>query len=255
LLGPLRVVDTDGNSFISAPKVEVLLAALLIRVNHVVTADQLIAELWGENLPRRATAGLHVYVSELRKFLSRLGQPGTPIITRAPGYMLHQGGDRLDSQTFLERTAQGRSCMQAGRHQDASEHFEGALALWRGPVLGGIGSGPILQGFATRLTEARMECTEMLVECRLQLGRHRQMVGLLYTMIIEYPLREAFYRQLMLALHRSERRADALRVYQSARRVLREELGLEPCASLRELHQAILVADDVELLKLSAAVC
>src|SRR5262249_40959488 len=110
------------------------------------------------------------------------------------------------------------------------------------------------RGFATRLNEARLECTEMLVDAQLQLGCHRDLVGMLYTLTTEHPLREAFYRQLMLALYRSERRADALKVYQAARNTLIDELGLEPCTPLRELHTAILQADDDRLLEVPVAV-
>ena len=254
LLGPLRVVDGSEITFITAPKVEVLLAALLIEINHVVTADQLMAEIWGERLPRRATAGLYVYISELRKFLRRSHRPGDSIVTRSPGYILQQGEDRLDHQVFLDRVEVGRRAMRDGDFEGASEHFSQALAQWRGPGLGGIGTGPILRGFATRMAEARMECTEMLVECRVQLGQHRQLIGQLYALITENPLRESFYRQLMVALYRSERRAEALRVYQSARKVLREELGLEPCTPLRELQRAILRAGDDLRLDVPAAV-
>jgi DNA-binding SARP family transcriptional activator len=252
LLGTLRLVDGNSSSFISAQKVEILLATLLIRADHVVTASQLMGEIWGDRLPRRANAGLHVYISDLRKFLSRSGRPEGPIVTRSPGYMLRQGSDRLDSQSFLELMDLGRKSLKDQRYEEASECFESGLALWRGSVLGDIGTGPILRSFATRLTEARMECTEMLVDSQLQLNRHRDLVGLLFTLITENPLREAFYRQLMLALYRSERRADALKVYQTARSILIEELGLEPCTPLRELHTAILRANGDHLLDVYA---
>jgi DNA-binding SARP family transcriptional activator len=254
LLGPLRVVDGNRLSFISAQKVEILLAVLLIRANHVVTADQLMGDIWGGGLPRRATAGLHVYVSEVRKFLSRPGRPEGPIVTRSPGYMLRQGSDEIDYKTFSKLTDLGRQCMRDQRCEEASECFERGLALWRGPVLGDVGGGPILHSFATRLAESHMECTEMLVDAQLQLGRHRELVGLLYTLTAENPLRESFYRQLMLALYRSERRADALRVYQSARRTLVDELGLEPCTPLQDLHKAILRDNDDRLLGVYAGV-
>jgi DNA-binding SARP family transcriptional activator len=238
------VVDGNSRSFISAQKIEILLAALVINANHVVTTDQLMGDIWGSRLPRRATAGLHVYVSEVRKFLSRPGRPEGPIVTRSPGYMLRQGSDEIDYQSFSKLTDLGRRYMREQRYEEASECFEAGLALWRGPVLGGVDGGPILRGFATRLTEAHMECTEMLVDAQLQLGRHRELVGLLYTLTIENPLREVFHRQLMLALYRSERRADALRVYQSARRTLVDELGLEPGTPLQDLHEAILRDND-----------
>ncbi|MEV3861407.1 AfsR/SARP family transcriptional regulator [Streptomyces sp. NPDC050095] len=243
LLGTLRLLDGERSTFISAHKLELLLATLLIRADHVVTTDQLMGEIWGDRLPKRATAGLHVYVSELRKLLHRAGRPDAPIVTRSPGYMLLLRDDEVDAEVFLELTERGREFMRSGQYEQARAAFEEALALWRGPVLGDIGLGPVVRSFATRLTETRTDCMEMLVDAQLRLGRHRELVGLLYTLIAENPLREAFHRQLMLALYRSERQADALKAYQSARKTLIDELGLEPCAPLQDLHRAILQAD------------
>ncbi|MFG2846352.1 BTAD domain-containing putative transcriptional regulator [Kitasatospora sp. NPDC048296] len=245
LLGTLRVVDGNGTSSISAQKVEILLASLLAHADHVASVDQLMGEIWGDRQPRRALAGLHVYVSELRKFLHRPERAEGPILTRSPGYVLRLDGDVLDSREFLDLVGLGRRFMREQRFEEASEAFERGLALWRGPALGDIGQGPVLRSFATRLTETRMECVELLVDAQLQRGQHREMVGLLYTLAAENPLREAFHRQLMLALYRSERRADALKAYQSARRTLLDELGLEPCAPMQELHKAILRSGDV----------
>ncbi|MFF7634694.1 BTAD domain-containing putative transcriptional regulator [Kitasatospora sp. NPDC008050] len=244
LLGSLRVIDGNSTTFLSAQKVETLLAALLVRSDHVVTTDQLMNELWGEQLPRRASAGLHVYISELRKFLNRPGRADSPIVTRSSGYMLRLRNDELDHQAFLDLTELGRRHLREQNHEEAVDCFERGLALWRGPVLGDLGDGPILRSFATWLTEVRLDCAEMYVDARLQLGRHRELVGYLFSLIAESPLRETFYRQLMVALYRSERRAEALKVYQSARSTLIDELGLEPCSALQELHRAVLAADD-----------
>ncbi|MFI9274298.1 BTAD domain-containing putative transcriptional regulator [Kitasatospora sp. NPDC052896] len=252
LLGSLRVIDGNTTSFVSAQKVETLLAALLVRSDHVVTADQLMTELWGERLPRRAAAGLHVYVSELRKFLSRPGRADSPIVTRSSGYVLRLRSDEIDYQSFLELTDLGRKLLREQRPEEAVDCFERGLALWRGPALGDIGDGPILRSFATWLTEVRLDCAEMHVDAQLQLGHHRELVGHLFALIAESPLRETFYRQLMIALYRSERRAEALKVYQSARGTLIDELGLEPCSALQELHRAILAADDRVLAGCSA---
>jgi DNA-binding SARP family transcriptional activator len=243
ILGPLRVTDGDNTAFISARKIEVLLAVLLIRADRVVPAGGLIAEIWGGHAPRRATAGLQVYISQLRKFLWRPGRDEGPIVTRPPGYLLSLGPDELDLHTFQRLADLGRTYSREGRHEEAGECFQKALALHRGPLLDDVRHGPIVEGFATWLVEARLECIEMLVESQLQLGRHRELVARLYTLTAEYPMREVFYRQLMLALYRSERQADALRVYQMARRTLREELGLEPCSAVQNLQRAILAGD------------
>jgi SARP family transcriptional regulator, regulator of embCAB operon len=243
ILGPVRVVDENGSSFIRARKIELLLAVLLIRADQVVTTDQLMNEIWGEQLPRRATAGLQVYISQLRKFLCRPDRSGSPIVTRPPGYALRIGSDELDLDALQRLVAEGRASAKAECHQKAADCFERALGLWRGPILDGLRTGPIVEGFVTWLEEMRMECIEMLVGSQLQLGLHRETIARLYALTAEHPLRETFYKQLMLALYRSERQADALSVYQSARKALNEELGLEPCRMLKDLQQAILTAD------------
>jgi DNA-binding SARP family transcriptional activator len=245
LLGPLRVVDNGGTTSISARKIEMLLRLLLIRAGQVVTGAQIISEIWGDNAPRRATAVLHVYISELRKFLARPGQSESPIVTKAPGYLLRLApGDEVDVQLFMQQLNRGRMYAREQRHEEAVACFKNALLLWREPTLGDLRSGLIIDRFVRWLEEARMECMEMLIDSQLQLGWHRELVGRLYSLIAEYPLCETFYRQLMLALYRSERTADALKIYQLARRTLNEELGLEPNRALQGLQQRILAADD-----------
>lgn len=247
ILGPLRVVDGDTSSSISARKIEIALAVLLIRADQVVTHDQLMTEIWGDRPPRRATAGLHVYISQLRKFLYRPGRLENPVVTRQSGYLLRTGSDELDVRIFLDLVKQGRANVREERYEEAVHRFESALALWRGPVLGDLRDGPVVSGYTTWLAEARLECLEMLADVCLRLGRHRELVGRLYSLTAENPLCETFYRQLMVALYRSERQADALIVYQSARRTLQDELGLEPGRALREVQQAILSADNRQL--------
>jgi SARP family transcriptional regulator, regulator of embCAB operon len=243
-LGTVCVVNGDDVLSIGARKVETLLTTLLIRANQVVTNDQLIGELWGEDPPRRALAALHVYVSQLRKFLG-VGKRGeSPVVTRSPGYLIRVGDDDLDLDVFRKLVMLGREHMRAKQYEDASATFARALDLWRGPALGDAREGAMAKGFATWLEELRLECVEMLVEADFMLGRHRELVGLLYTLVAEHPLHEAFYRQLMLALYRSDRQGDALQVYRRARDKLAAELAIEPCRALRDLHTAILQADD-----------
>ncbi|GII96174.1 AfsR/SARP family transcriptional regulator [Sinosporangium siamense] len=246
ILGPLRVADGAGRSEISAPKIETVLAVLLVRADRVVTPETLTTELWGDRLPRRATACLHVYMSQLRKFLHRHrpDRAESPVATQPPGYVLRLGADELDSGIFLRLLDEGRGLLRGRRHAEACTRLESALALWRGPVLGDLRKGPILDGFAAWLREARLECLELLSEAQLTLGRHREIVERMHVLIGENPYREEYYRQLMLALFRSERPEDALRVYRAARRVLKEDLGVEPSRPLRDLHHAILAAGE-----------
>ncbi|MGF1428108.1 AfsR/SARP family transcriptional regulator [Kitasatospora sp. LaBMicrA B282] len=251
LLGPPRLVR-DGEEFLlSAAKLELLLCTLLARTDQTVASHQLLDELWPDHPPRRAEASLHVYVSQLRKFLAGLGDGEQPIVTRSPGYMLRLGPDRLDLQDFQETLAGGREPLTKGHPKEAGLAFEAALALGRGPVLGGLGGGPILAGLTTRFEESRLECLELMIEAKLRQNRHREVVGLLYSLITEHPLREAFYQFLMVALHRSDRQADALLVYQRARRTMIDEVGVEPCRALRDLHEAILLENRMPPLQIA----
>lgn len=245
ILGPLRVSGARGQSFLSAPKTEVLLAALLIGAGRVATKDQLINELWRENPPRRATPALHVYVCQLRKLLTAVGGRADTITTRIPGYLLRVEDGELDLHDFQRAAGSGRAHHRAGRFAEAVVDLEQALGVYRGPVLDGVGEGPIVGGFATWAEQERLDCEETLIDAYIALGRHREILSRLSRLTAHYPLHEAFYRQLMLVLYRSERQAEALQVYQLARGVLHSQLGLEPCRSLRNMHQAILVSDRV----------
>ena len=250
ILGALRVAPEDAEAIVddgavaqlNARKVQALLATLLIRANEVVSTDQLLTELWGEEPPRRAMAGLHVYVSQLRKYLVAV-TGNQPLLTRSPGYVIHVGSDELDLLVFRRWLQQGRTRMRAGRYDEASVALRSALTQFRDPVLLDLRDGEVISRFVAWVNELKLECTEMLVTCEFELGRHRELVGLLSELVSEHPLHEAFHRQLMLALYRCDRRADALQVYQEARETLTRELGLEPCRSLRELHRSILVDD------------
>lgn len=244
ILGPFRAVDADDHFQLSAKKAQIVLAALLIRADQVVTADQLVTELWHARPPARASAGVHVYISQMRKFIRRPPSSGSTIITCAPGYMLCPNEDEIDFTLFQDLMRRGRRHLTEGNPERAADILEQALNLWRGPALGGLRGGQMLDAFVELLEECRLECLEMLAESHLMLRRHRETVSTLSSLVKEYPLREAFYKLLMLALYRSNRQGDALRVYQSARSVLNDELGVGPCRELRDLHAAILHEDE-----------
>jgi DNA-binding SARP family transcriptional activator len=240
ILGPVRVIKEGGVEFVRGRNIEAVLIALVIRADQVVTFDELVMEVWGDRPPRRATAAVHVYISQLRKLLARAEKTDSPIITQTPGYLLHQGSDEIDFKIFLRHLNESRLHMSAGHYEEASRSLEMALQLWRGPALADAASGPIATGCASFLLESRLECWETLSGAQLELGKHRELIGQLSSLIEANPLREIFYQQLMLALYRSDRQADALRVYQKARRILQDELGVDPCPRLRDLHHAIL---------------
>lgn len=252
LLGPLRLTGDGAKCVISARKVEVLLATLLIREGQVVSMDQLIGEIWPDRPPRRATAALHVYVCTLRKLLHTPHHKRPTVLTSPPGYLFELGTDEADFRLFLDLLGRGRAALRAYRYEEADEALGRALALWRGPVFDGHEYGPMMNEFARSLTERRTECLELYVEAKHRLGEHRQTIGLLYSLIEENPFHETFHRQLMLALYHSERKADALDVYRSAHRMFLEELGLPPCDAVRNLHKAIL-ADDMGPLSAAAS--
>lgn len=243
LLGPLRIVDGSHRTSISAQKIETLLATLLIRAGQVVSADDLIAEIWGSDPPRRAKAALHVYVSQLRKLLAKPESP-VPVITRTPGYLITVEPDEVDLDDFRHRVGLGRERARSSHLEDAAAILQSALDLWRGPALLELRNGPIINGFARWLDEIHLECTEMLINVQLTLGRQRELIGQLHNLVAEHPLNESFYQQLMFALYRCGRRAEAIDVFQNARRTLNNELGLDPCRSLAKLHQAILTNED-----------
>lgn len=241
ILGPVRVVDDKNSSPLRAQKLATVLAVLLIRSEQVVTAEQLTSEIWGEVPPQRSTASIYVCVSRLRKFLHRPGRQN-PIITRPGGYLLRRTSSECDVDVFRRLVAEGRKHVRGAEHAAAAARFEQALDLWRGPALDNVQVGPIVAGFLKRLTETHIECTETLIDVQLELGRHQELIGRLRSLVDEFPLRETFYRQLMLALYRSDRKCDALDIYESARCVLDRELGLEPGRKLRELRHSVLAS-------------
>ncbi|CAO5154787.1 SARP family transcriptional regulator, regulator of embCAB operon [Frankia sp. AiPs1] len=219
ILGEIRVTDGDGEFSLTATKVEILLATLVARAGQVVSAGQIFGELWPGARPRQAAAGVHVYVYHLRKFLRQPRGASMPVVTRAPGYLLQLGDDLVDVREFQRLRQEGRARLGAGRHGEAVELFEAALGLWRGQAFGGLRGGPIINNYATWLEESRLECLEFSIEAKLFLGRHHELLSQLYELVSEHPQRESFYRHLAVALHRDDRRADAVRVSRRAAEV------------------------------------
>ncbi|GAA3548041.1 hypothetical protein GCM10022222_34560 [Amycolatopsis ultiminotia] len=252
ILGQLRVSGRPGVSAPRARKVETLLSVLLAKSNQVVTTEHLIGEIWGENPPARASAALYVYVSQLRKLLrgSINGTGGTeenavesPVVTSPRGYSLHVGTGELDADRFTRLYEQGRALHHDRSYGQAASVLREATNLWRGEVFGGFTDSPDVQAYAALLEETRLECLELLMETELLIGRHREVVGQLSALAKEHTLRETFYEYLMTALLRSNRRAEALETFASARQNLVRQLGIEPGSSLRKLHHSILVGE------------
>jgi DNA-binding SARP family transcriptional activator/DNA-binding beta-propeller fold protein YncE len=238
ILGPLEVADGHGAISLDAPKQRALLGVLLLHANEVVSSERLIDELWGERPPATATKVVQNYVSQLRKALG----PDV-IVTRPPGYVLRIEGDALDSARFHDLTSEGRTLAADGEQARAAARYEEALALWRGPALADVVFESFARNEVEALEEERLGALMDRIDCELALGRQHQLVAELETLVGQYPLRERLRAQLMLALYRSGRQADALTAYREARRTLRDELGLEPSGELHTLERAILTHD------------
>jgi DNA-binding SARP family transcriptional activator/DNA-binding beta-propeller fold protein YncE len=237
LLGPLEVLDGSGHKLpLAGARQQSVLAALLLRAGQTVAVERLVDQLW-EEPPATAARTVQVYVSRLRKEL-REGA----IESRPGGYALLLNGDRLDLRAFEQAAEEGRAALASGDCERAAQLLREALALWRGPALAGLPS-EALRREAERLEELRLQVLENRLEADLRRGRHREVVPELQALVAERPFRERLRAQLMLALYRSGRQGDALGLYRETRRVLVEELGMEPGQELRRLEQAILMDD------------
>jgi DNA-binding SARP family transcriptional activator len=244
ILGPLEVLDDGRTVTVAGAKPRALLAFLLLHANETLTADRLIDELWGERPPAGAAKNLQMQVSRLRKALAGDGGSGPGLIeTRERGYKLAIDPEQLDAYRFERLVAEGRAELAADRPESAASALEHALALWHGAPLADLAYEPFAQPEIARLADLRVAALEHLIEAKLQLGRHAEVIEQLEILIGEHPYRERLRGQLMLALYRSDRQADALQAYQDARRTLVEELGIEPGERLRELERAILAQD------------
>jgi DNA-binding SARP family transcriptional activator len=224
ILGPLEVLENGEVLDLGGQKQRALLAMLLLHANEVVSQDRLIEALWEDEPPETGKKALQVYVSQLRKALGR-----DRLVTKSPGYVLHVANGEFDLERFLNLQGKGKP--------------QEALALWRGSTLSDFHYQRFAQPEIARLEELRLACLEERIGADLAQGRSAELVGELEALVNENPVRERLRAQLMLALYRSGRQAEALEAYQAARTALVEELGIEPGRQLRELHQAILQQD------------
>ncbi|HEV3464199.1 MAG TPA: BTAD domain-containing putative transcriptional regulator, partial [Actinomycetota bacterium] len=221
-------------------KERALLADLLVNAGRVVPADRLVEDLWGDQPPGNPANTLQGRVSALRRALGRGGSG--MVATRPPGYALDADPGQVDAGRF-ERLVAEAMAAPAGEGPRAARLLEEALGLWRGPALAEFADQPWAQAEAARLEELRLAATEALVELRLAAGGHAALVGELEGLVAAHPTRERLRGQLLLALYRSGRQADALAAYTQAREVLAEELGIDPSPELQRLHHQILVQD------------
>jgi class 3 adenylate cyclase/DNA-binding winged helix-turn-helix (wHTH) protein len=241
ILGPLEALDGNQRVALGGSKRRAVLALLLLHANETLSTDRMIDELWGEHPPAAAAKTLQVHISRLRKALG--GGSAEVVVTREHGYELQVDPEHLDAHRFERLVGEGRAQLDAGRPEAAMPALEQALSLWRGPPLADLAYEAFAQREIARLDELHAVALEWLVEAKLILGRHAEVIGQLESLVDEHPYREGLRAQLMLALYRADRQADALQAYQDARRMLVEELGIEPGERLRELERGILAQD------------
>ena len=236
LLGPFEVLAGGMPADVGGSKRQGLLAMLALRNGRVVDVDGLVDGLWGEELPAAPRNALHHHIARLR---AALGEGS--IVGSADGYALKDA--RVDAVRFEELLAETRSALRDGDLPAAADAVASALALWRGPALQGLTGAAWFSAEARRLETLHVDALEEDFEVRLALGEHRELTPALRSALADNPFRERLWGQLMLALYRSGRQADALETFQEARRVLADELGLEPGPELRRLQEAILAHD------------
>ncbi|MEV4310817.1 BTAD domain-containing putative transcriptional regulator [Actinocrispum sp. NPDC049592] len=250
VLGPLTVVGPTGELRLRGDHQRALLAMLVFHANRPVTTDLLVGALWPELPPKSYASNLHTYVSRLRARLR-----GVEIDHSGRGYRLHVPTEDVDLLVFREQAAAGRSAARAGQHEKAAGHLRHALTQWRGHPLGDM-HVPVLDAEITRLESERLAVFEDCADAELAAGRHAELAAELQAALIEHPLRERLAGQLMVALQHSGRQAEALEVYRRTRATLIDELGVEPGAALRRLHESLLRGEtDTPLPKPTWPIC
>jgi DNA-binding SARP family transcriptional activator/tetratricopeptide (TPR) repeat protein len=239
ILGPLEVLHEGGEVALGGPKQRALLALLVLHAGETVATERLIDDLWEESPPATAAKTAQVHVSRLRRALGA----DDLIETRERGYRLNVDPADIDAHRFERLVGAAREALARDSPEEAAAAASEALALWRGEPLAGMAHERFAQAEVGRLEDLRIAARELEIEAKLALGCHSEVIGPLEALIAEHPYRERLRAQLMLALYRCDRQADALQAYQNSRRTLVEELGIEPGERLRELEAAILAQD------------
>lgn len=243
ILGPFQVNDGVRDLTPTAPKLRGVLAMLVIRNRRLVRITELVDELWGEMPPASALSTLQTYIYKLRKILAVHGADAEQILqTRPYGYQVAVPDTDVDLLQFERLADAGRAAL-AEDPPLAARTLAEALSLWRGPALADVPTGDVLSAYITRLEEARVRALEWRIEADLQLGQHDRLIGELTALAAIHPMHEGFHAKLMLAMHRSGRRGEALEHYQRLRRGFVDELGLEPSPPLQSLQRSILASD------------
>ena len=244
VLGPLQVAKEGRLLPLGGSKQRGLLALLLLDRNRVVPRDRLVDLLWGESPPASAANSIQIYVSKLRRLLGDGATAGAgAIVTERPGYRLRVPPGELDADRFERLIAEGSEALRAGEAERAEKTFADAVALWRGPPFADFTAEPFAQAEIARLEQLRLRALDQRIDAQLLLGHHFEVLADLAMLIDQNPLEERLRAQQMVALYRSGRQADALAAYQDFRRLLGDELGLDPSPDLREIERKVLRHD------------
>jgi len=240
ILGSFQLEEGGRRIPLGGVRQRAVFVGLLLRANEVVPSEQLLMDLWGEDSSPGAANSLQAAISRLRRVL-----PRGRLMTEASGYLLRIFPEELDVSQFEQLVSEGRDALTAGAAEQAARTLRQALSLWQGPALADFRYEPFAQAEIVRLEELHLTCLEERIEADLVLGLTGVLVAELRRLVSEHPVRERLRGQLMLALYRDGRQAEALEVYRELRSVLRDELGLEPSPQLRELETAILRQDSL----------
>lgn len=243
ILGPVAIQRHDHYLALRSSKQCTLVATLLLNANRVVSMEHICDVLWEHGPPRSAVANLRTYVAALRRRLQSHDEAASRLTWRGAGYQLRVEPGELDLHEFTDLAARGRTALTQGRLDEARTVLGQALALWRGPIAEGAIRSAALTPVLDSLTERRAATTEDLIEARLGLGEHHALIAELRPLLVEHPLRERLWAQLMTALYRSGDPATALAAYATCRDTLADQLGLEPGPELAGLQQAVLDRD------------
>ncbi|HEV8278193.1 MAG TPA: BTAD domain-containing putative transcriptional regulator, partial [Streptosporangiaceae bacterium] len=246
ILGPLEVWRSGYAVPLGGPRQRAVLALLLLEANRAVSMDRLAEDLWGGHPPEGWATTVQTYVFHLRHALEpdrARGVAGAVLVTKGRGYLLRVDPEQLDAARFQDGFTTGRAALEAGRYAEASEQLRQALELWRGPVLADLADYAFTRPEAARLEELRLAAVEARIDADLALGRHDALTAELEQLAAEHPLRERLHGQLMLALYRCSRQAEALAAYRRVRDLLAGELGIDPGEPLQRLHASVLAHD------------
>ncbi|MFD1535516.1 AfsR/SARP family transcriptional regulator [Nonomuraea guangzhouensis] len=240
VLGTVTVSEGSKVWTPSSPKLRQILALLLSRADQVVTFESLMEELWDAGRPKTALTTAQTYVYQLRKAIDRELSGEVTLLTRPFGYLLPLGPQQLDVRLFQHLASEGRRLLHDRSYEEASWQLSRALDLWAGEPMADVPRGPLLTAYAVHLGEQRLHALELRIEADMRLGRHRELIGELKSLVTVHPHHEWFHGRLISALTRSGRRSEALQAYRNVRTILSDDLGLDPSQELQELQQAVL---------------